>query len=108
MKYLVEFIGTFFLMTISTEPIASGGMTPSHPLITVQPMVVTRKNVPMNSTRYFIVGLSLPQDSDNDRRYANTAPARRSKVSNKSATNSGLVIPNSTANSIPDVISFKP
>ena len=95
-------------MNISTEPIASGGMTPSPPLITVQPMVVTRKNVPINSTRYFIVDLSLPQDSDSVRRYENTVPTRRSKVSNKSATNSELVIPKSTANSIPDVISFKP
>ena len=45
-------------ITIRAEPIASGGMTPLPPLMTVHPMVSTRKKVPMNSTTYlFIAGI---------------------------------------------------
>ena len=41
-------------MTISAEPIASGGHDPGIAVsITVIPTVSTRKNVPMNSTTYF-------------------------------------------------------
>src|SRR6516165_2359454 len=39
-------------MTISTAAIASAGITLGRPGITVQPIVSTRKNVPMNSVRY--------------------------------------------------------
>jgi hypothetical protein len=38
------------IMTMSTEPIASGANWPTPGSITVMPMVKTRKNVPMNST----------------------------------------------------------
>src|SRR6267143_1873254 len=39
-------------MTMSTAPMASGGITPGAPGMTVQPMVRTRKKVPMNSAIY--------------------------------------------------------
>src|SRR6516164_1927695 len=38
-------------MTIRTPPMASGAMTPAALGMTVQPIVRTRKNVPINSTR---------------------------------------------------------
>ena len=45
------------IITISAAPMASGGMTPAAPGMTVQPTVRTRKKVPMNSVRYlFMVG----------------------------------------------------
>src|ERR1043166_306363 len=44
-------------MTMSAAPIASGGMTPAPPPITVSPMVRTRKKVPMNSAMYFFICL---------------------------------------------------
>ena len=34
---------------------ASGGITPAAPGMTVQPMVSTKKNVPMNSAMYFLI-----------------------------------------------------
>src|SRR6266567_4471745 len=39
-------------MPISAAPMASGGITPGAPGMTVQPMVSTRKKVPMNSAIY--------------------------------------------------------
>src|ERR1700730_17942020 len=42
------------------EPIASGGMTPLPPLITVHPMVRTRKKVPINSTTYLFIAALTP------------------------------------------------
>src|SRR5687768_6154906 len=46
------------------EPMATGGMTPASCLgRTVSPIVRTRKNVPINSTRYFIMWGSSPRVS---------------------------------------------
>src|ERR1700722_15990435 len=42
------------------EPIASGGMTPLPPLMTVHPMVRTRKKVPINSTTYLFIAALTP------------------------------------------------
>src|ERR1035437_1231822 len=43
-------------MIISAEPMASGARSPAAPgSMTVMPTVSTRKNVPMNSTRYFFI-----------------------------------------------------
>src|SRR6185369_11329483 len=43
-------------MTMSAAPMARGGMTPGAPGMTVQPMVRTRKKVPMNSAIYLRIG----------------------------------------------------
>src|SRR5262249_8926812 len=43
------------IMTISAEPMARGAITPGVPGMTVQPMVSTRKKVPMNSAIYFFI-----------------------------------------------------
>src|SRR5438046_4972838 len=43
------------IMTISTAPMASAGMTSAAAGITVQPTVSTRKNVPINSAIYFLI-----------------------------------------------------
>src|SRR4029453_16232221 len=40
------------IIAISTAPIASGAITPGAAASPVQPIVNTRKNVPMNSTAY--------------------------------------------------------
>src|SRR4051794_9038460 len=45
-------------MTIRAAPIASGAITPAGAPMPVQPIVRTRKNVPMNSAMYlFISGM---------------------------------------------------
>jgi hypothetical protein len=44
--------GKTMTMTMSTAPMASGGITPGVFGMTVQPMVRTRKKVPMNSAIY--------------------------------------------------------
>src|SRR5437879_5992631 len=46
-------------MTISAAPMASGGMTPAALGMTVQPMVSTRKKVPMNSVMYLRMGFGV-------------------------------------------------
>src|SRR5580698_2807970 len=46
-------------MTMSEAPIAIGASGPAPGATTVQPTVKTRKNVPMNSTRYFFIFLGL-------------------------------------------------
>src|ERR1700690_4605324 len=48
-------------MIINAEPMASGARSPTAPgSMTVMPTVSTRKNVPMNSTRYFFIsGISI-------------------------------------------------
>src|SRR5438094_6263931 len=43
-------------MTINAEPIAIGARLPAPGSITHIPTVRTRKNVPMNSVRYFFIG----------------------------------------------------
>src|SRR5207248_11448799 len=43
------------IITMSTAPLASAGMTPAAAGITVQPTVSTRKNVPINSAIYFLI-----------------------------------------------------
>ena len=58
MKYLVEFIGTFFLVTTIGCTVISGGEGVIPPLAIGSVLMVMRKNVPMNSTRYFMLGLS--------------------------------------------------
>src|ERR1700760_259725 len=47
-------------MTIKAAPIASGAIFCAPGLITVQPMVNTRKKVPMNSTTYLFIARFLP------------------------------------------------
>ena len=42
-------------MTMSTAPMASAGMTPAAAGMTVQPTVRTRKKVPINSAKYFLI-----------------------------------------------------
>src|SRR5438552_10019852 len=42
-------------ITMSAAPMASGAMTPEPAPITVQPIVRTRKNVPMNSAMYLFM-----------------------------------------------------
>src|SRR5215470_6872745 len=42
-------------ITMSAAPIASGAITPVPAPITVQPIVRTRKNVPMNSAIYLFI-----------------------------------------------------
>src|ERR1700677_4053744 len=44
-------------MTMREAPIATGARIPAPGATTVIPTVKTRKNVPMNSTRYFFMGL---------------------------------------------------
>src|SRR5580704_17754883 len=44
-------------MTMREAPMASGASAPAPGAITVLPTVKTRKNVPMNSTRYVFIGL---------------------------------------------------
>src|ERR1035438_4938643 len=47
-------------MIISAEPMASGARLPAPGSMTVMPTVSTKKNVPMNSTRYFFIsGISI-------------------------------------------------
>src|SRR5665647_314621 len=49
-------------MIISAEPMASGAKLPMLPgSTTLMPTLRTRKNVPMNSTRYFFISKNLPQ-----------------------------------------------
>src|ERR1035437_6635976 len=48
-------------MIINAEPMASGASAPAPGSMTVMPTVRTRKNVPMNSTRYFFISKNLPQ-----------------------------------------------
>jgi hypothetical protein len=43
------------IITISADPIARGGITPPPPAITVQPIVNTKKNAPMNSAMYLFM-----------------------------------------------------
>src|SRR6185503_14973737 len=45
---------------MSAAPIASGGITPPPPPMTVQPIVSTRKNVPMNSAMYLFGLIGAP------------------------------------------------
>src|SRR5258706_16086920 len=40
---------------IKPDPMASGAIPPAPPMITEQPTVSTRKNVPMNSTMYLFI-----------------------------------------------------
>src|SRR5439155_1089302 len=42
-------------MIINADPIASGAKLPISGLITDIPIVSTRKNVPINSVRYFVI-----------------------------------------------------
>jgi hypothetical protein len=46
-------------MTMSVAPIASGAITPAPAPIPVQPIVKTRKNVPINSAIYLFIVLGL-------------------------------------------------
>src|SRR5690348_11430362 len=46
-------------MIINAEPMASGASAPAPGSMTVIPTVMTRKNAPMNSTRYFFIGLKV-------------------------------------------------
>src|SRR4029453_4900957 len=50
-------------MTISAAPMASGAMTPAPAPIPVQPIVKTRKNVPMNSVIYLFISYFLGQSA---------------------------------------------
>src|SRR5207302_5861481 len=43
------------IITMSTAPIASAGMTPAALGMTVHPTVSTRKKVPINSAIYFLI-----------------------------------------------------
>src|SRR5206468_6361532 len=45
-----------YTITITAESMASGAITPAPLITTVQPIVSTRKNVPMNSVRYLFIG----------------------------------------------------
>src|SRR5262245_4668294 len=47
------------IITMSAEPIASGGITPAAPPTTVHPMVRTRKNVPISSVMYLFMVVVL-------------------------------------------------
>src|SRR5438874_11919437 len=49
-----------YTITMSAAPMASGAITPLPAPITVQPIVRTRKNVPMNSARYLFITYLLP------------------------------------------------
>src|SRR4029450_1771327 len=71
-------------MTIKAEPMASGGITPAAPGITVQPIVSTRKNVPMNSVRDLFMGLGpfLRQDIPAER----PAPGSASTLAQRKAS----------------------
>src|SRR5664279_4156146 len=44
-------------MIINAEPMASGARLPAPGSMTVMPTVKTKKNVPMNSTRYFFISM---------------------------------------------------
>src|SRR5947208_1427788 len=46
-------------MTINADPIAIGARFPAPGSMTHIPMVRTRKNVPMNSVRYFFIGQNV-------------------------------------------------
>src|SRR2546428_2923924 len=46
-------------MTINADPMAIGARLPAPGSMTHIPTVRTRKNVPMNSVRYFFIGLNV-------------------------------------------------
>src|SRR6476660_8558880 len=50
-------------ITMSAAPIASGAMTPALAPIPVQPIVRTRKKVPMNSAIYLFISYLLTRHS---------------------------------------------
>jgi hypothetical protein len=47
-------------MIINAEPMATGASAPALAPMTVMPTVMAKKNVPMNSTRYFFINLGSP------------------------------------------------
>src|SRR4051794_31903464 len=68
-------------MTISVAPMASGGITPAPPLMTVLPTTKTRKKVPMNSQMYLFMGggahCALTEQASPGRALTCRSPRRR-------------------------------
>src|SRR4051812_32395728 len=57
------------IITINAAPIASGAMTPAGAPIPVQPIVRTRKKVPMNSAMYLFITWMLNGDAKGEKTF---------------------------------------
>src|SRR5215510_6075657 len=79
-------------MTISAAPMASGANGPAPFSMTVQPIVRTRKKVPMNSTKYlFIEGLQRMSDKEFKHHLRQNDGSRQRTLTSEACTRSALV-----------------